>query len=165
MEGTPEFKPFKKQESENGLGYNIEDMSGDMTYVEYDRRETKDGYYVTRLDGSESELMPWPKEEEEDNFDSDKVANEAAEEAKARQDAELAAKIVGVAENGGRKGRKDRKKRKERKSKGDDNGNDGDYSINETITIGEYTFDVKLKNAVTLVASTLAAATFVAIEI
>ena len=48
---------------------------------------------------------------------------------------------------------------------GDDNGDDGDYSINETIKIGDYTFDVKLKNAVTLFASTLAAATFIAIEI
>ena len=140
-------------------------MSGDMTYVGYDRREIKEGYYVTKLDGSESELYPWPKEEEEDTFDEEKVANEAAEEAKARQDAELAAKIVGVAENGGRKDRKDRKKKKDRKSKGDDNGNGGEYRINETIKIGEYEFDVRLKNAVTLVASTLAAATFVAIEI
>lgn len=135
-------------------------MNGDWTYVPYERRETAEGFYVYRLDGSESDLIPWPKEEEEDAFDSSKVDEEAAKEDAARREAELAAKIVGVAENGGRK-----RKNKKRKSRRDDKKEGDDYRINESIRIGDYTFDVKMKNAITLMASSIMAASFVAIQI
>ena len=160
MEGTPKFVPFEKKEDADGLGYNISNMNGDWTYVPYERRETAEVFYVYRLDGTESELIPWPKEEDEEEFDSSKVDEEAAKEAAARAEAELAAKIVGVAENGGRK----KKNRKNRKSRRDDKERD-DYRINESIRIGDYTFDVKMKNAITLMASSIAAASLVAIGI
>ena len=81
--------------------------------------------------------------------------NDAAKQA----EAELAGKIVGVAEQ--------RKRRDNPEVDTSDEGNQlmseddaEDYYINETVQLGEYSFDIRLKNARKLVASAIVCATF-----
>ena len=76
----------------DGLGYRIQNMNGDWTEsISYERRETEEGFYVTYMDGTESKLIPWPKEVDED-FNSEEVSKESEREAARAREAELAAK-------------------------------------------------------------------------
>ena len=106
--------------------------------------------------------------DEPDQFDPVAVNREQVNEAASKAEAELAGKIVGVAEQ--RKTRRDR-----RDDPGVDTTDEGnqlmseeeaeEYYINEKVTLGDYSFDIRLKNAVKLYASTIIAATFVVANI
>jgi hypothetical protein len=126
---------------------------------------------VTHLNGSKHKIMNPVTEEqpdEPDQFDPVAVNREQVNEAASKAEAELAGKIVGVAEQ--RKTRRDR-----RDDPGVDTTDEGnqlmseeeaeEYYINEKVTLGDYSFDIRLKNAVKLYASTIIAATFVVANI
>lgn len=116
MEGQWKFVPYKKKHDEGGFGYWIEGFDGEFTFIEYERERTKSGYIITHLDGTRVPYEdPKPEEEKkeplpEDKFDAEKANQEAINDAAAKAEAELAGKIVGVAETKGDRKRREVKK-------------------------------------------------------
>ena len=63
MEGQWKFRPFEKfHDAEGGFGYWIEGFSGELTFVEYEKEITEEGYYLTHIDGNRV-FYPNPTEE------------------------------------------------------------------------------------------------------
>ena len=95
----------KTHDEEGGMGYFITDFDGNSTYMEYVKRYTEDGYYVTTIE-EEEVFYEFPKEKvteeesEEDFFNLEAAEEEAEEDERAKAEAELAGRIVGVAETG-----------------------------------------------------------------